>query len=473
MSLCHGRHTSRQFNTTLQSFTQGSGLPLRDALDEALVNRIAAEEAMDFGGGPGDVYSAALVLWAFVTQMISKDPSCLAAVTRIGAALVAVGREPCALRTGAYCKARQKLAEKFLRRLTITVGQGVEDNAPDAWRWQGRRTLLVDGATISAPDTPANQQTYPQPRTQKKGCGFPLLRMVVLLTLATAVLVDAAYGPYRGKETGETALLRTLFDSVRAGDVIVADRYYCSYWMLALLPARGADCVFRLHQLRLLDFPAGVNDQQVVWQKPQRPQWMNAADYAAMPASLTLRAVRTKITQPGFRVKELVVVTTLTDVKLYSQEALVDLYHKRWHVELDLRAMKTSLQMDILRCKTPAMLHKEIWAHLLAYNLTRKVMAQAAIEAGINPRAISFMATVQTLNAFREQLLNATPEELERLAKIIFAAVATRRVGNRPDRSEPRVVKRRPKSYPLMRKPRAVLRAELLAADHQVATKGG
>lgn len=473
MSVCHTCCSSRQFNSIMQSFTQGDGLPLRNAIDEELINRIAAEEAMDFGGGPRDIYSTALVLWAFVTQVVSKDQTCLAAVARISAALVASGQEPCAAETGGYCKARQKLSEKFLHRLTIAVGQGVEDNAPDTWRWQGRRTLLVDGVTLSAPDTPANQQAYPQPRSQKKGIGFPLIRMVVLLTLATAVIADAACGRYRGKETGETALLRTLFDSVRADDVIVADRYYCSYWMLALLSARSADCVFRLHQLRKLVFPAVVDDQEVVWQKPQRPKWMSKADYAVIPDSLTLRALRAKITQPGFRVKELVVVTTLTDVKRYTKDALVDLYHKRWHVELDIRAIKQSLQMDILRCKTPAMLHKEIWAHLLAYNLNRKVMAQAAIEAGINPRQISFMGTVQTLNAFRDQLLNATAEELERLAKIIFAAVATHRVGNRPGRSEPRVVKRRPKSYPLMRKPRAVLRAELRAADNQPATKVG
>ncbi len=436
---------------------------MRDALGEDLMERVAQEESASFGTGPGDIYSTALVLWAFVTQGISKDQSCAAAVARILAALVAAGREPCSSQSGAYCKARQKLSERFLRRLTITVAQGVEDAAPDAWRWQGRRALLVDGTTVNAPDTPPNQQAYPQSRSQKPGIGFPLIRIVVLLTLATATLIDAAVGPCEGKGTGETALLRTLFDSLRSQDVVVADRYYCSYWLAAMLRAKGADGVFRLHHMRPYHFRHGRDDQEVVWHKPQRPEWMDKATYATMPKSLTLREVRTQVREPGFRVKELVVVTTLTNTHGYAKDAILDLYHDRWHVELDLRAIKQSLQMEVLRCQTPAMLHKEIWAHLLAYNLVRKVMAQAAIKAKLNPRQISFMGTVQTLNAFRDPLLGATADELQRLAKFIFVAVASHRVGNRPNRCEPRAVKRRPKEYARLKKPRAELRAALLA----------
>ncbi len=429
MSFCPIRRSSGQFNSVLQSFVQGAGLPMRDALGEDLMERVAQEESASFGTGPGDIYSTALVLWAFVTQGISKDQSCAAAVARILAALVAAGREPCSSQSGAYCKARQKLSERFLRRLTITVAQGVEDAAPDAWRWQGRRALLVDGTTVNAPDTPPNQQAYPQSRSQKPGIGFPLIRIVVLLTLATATLIDAAVGPCEGKGTGETALLRTLFDSLRSQDVVVADRYYCSYWLAAMLRAKGADGVFRLHHMRPYHFRHGRDD----------------------------------LREPGFRVKELVVVTTLTNTHGYAKDAILDLYHDRWHVELDLRAIKQSLQMEVLRCQTPAMLHKEIWAHLLAYNLVRKVMAQAAIKAKLNPRQISFMGTVQTLNAFRDPLLGATADELQRLAKFIFVAVASHRVGNRPNRCEPRAVKRRPKEYARLKKPRAELRAALLA----------
>ena len=462
MSFCPIRRSSGQFNSVLQSFVQGAGLPLRDALGEDLLERVAQEESASFGTGPGDIYSTALVLWAFVTQGISKDKSCAAAVARILAALVTSGREPCSSHTGAYCKARQKLSERFLRRLTVTVAQGVEDAAPDAWRWQGRRALLVDGTTVNAPDTPANQKAYPQSRRQKPGLGFPLVRMVVLLTLATATLVDAAFGPCEGKESGETALLRTLLDSLRSQDVVVADSYYCSYWLAAMLRAKGADGVFRLHHMRPKRFRRGRDDQEVVWHKPQRHVWMDKATYAIMPKSLTLREVRAQIREPGFRVRELVVVTTLTDTQGYPKDAILDLFHDRWHVELDLRAIKRSLQMEMLRCQTPAMLRKEIWAHLLAYNLVRKVMSQAAMEVQLNPRQISFMGTVQTLNAFRDPLLGATANELPRLAKIIFVAIASHRVGDRPNRCEPRAIKRRPIQYARLKKPRAELRAALL-----------
>jgi putative transposase len=458
MSFCPIRRSSGQFNSVLQSFVQGAGLPLCDALGEDLIERVAQEESAFFGTGPGDIYSTALVLWAFVTQGISKDKSCAAAVARILAALVASGREPCSSQSGAYCKARQKLSERFLRRLTVTVAQGVEDAAPEGWRWQGRRALLVDGTTVNAPDTPANQKAYPQSRSQKPGLGFPLIRVVVLLTLATATLIDAAFGPCEGKESGETALLRTLFDSLRSQDVVVADSYYCSYWLAAMLRAKGADGVFRLHHMRPKRFRRGRDDQEVVWHRPQRHTWMDKATYATMPKSLTLREVRAQIREPGFRVRELVVVTTLTDAQSYPKDAILDLFHDRWQVELDLRAIKRSLQMEML-----AMLRKEIWAHLLAYNLVRKVMAQAAMEAQLNPRQISFMGTVQTLNAFRDPLLGATANELPRLAKIIFVAVARHRVGDRPNRCEPRAIKRRPIQYARLKKPRAELRAALLA----------
>jgi DDE family transposase len=462
MSSYQTRRPSDQFTAILHSFVQAPGLPLRAVLDERLIDQLAAEEQNAFG----DVYSTALVLWAFVTQAIAKDQSCLAAVTRIIAALVADGQPPCSSATGAYCKARQKLSERFLRRLTVTVGENLEDQAPDSWRWQGRRALLVDGSTASGPDTPANQKVYPQPKSQKPGLGFPLIRFVVLLTLATGALIDAAMGPWCGKETGETALLRTLFDQLRPDDVIVADRFYCSYWMLALIQQRGADCVFRLHQKRKYDFRRGVrlgtDDHLILWIRPQRPDWMDETEYAAIPDMQVLREVRKFVAEPGFRVKELVVVTTLTDAERYSKDVILDLYHQRWHVELDLRSIKQSLQMDVLRCQTPAMLRKEIWAHLLAYNLTRQVMAQAAQAAGLNPRQISFMATVQTLNAFQSELLTARGARLEELATVIVEAIARQRVGDRPGRCEPRAVKRRPKEYDRLMKPRAEARAQLL-----------
>ena len=448
--------TFRQF---LDGFLQRDELPFRDVLTAAQIEQAAAAQAVAFGTGADDVYSVPMTLWAFIAQVLSDQKSCVAAVARVLVLLAILGRKPCGAGSGAYCKARAKLPERFLQRLTCDVGQQLEAEAPDAWRWHGHRVVLVDGSTLSMPDTPANQQAYPQQRSQKPGVGFPILRWVALLGLATGAVLASAFGPWRGKQTGETALFRTLLDDLRPGDVLVADRYYCSYWVVALALARGVHVVFRKHHLRHTDFRTGRrlgrNDHVVTWTKPQRPAWMGQADYEALPATLSLREGRTRITTPGCRVKDLVVVTTLLDPDAYPLVDILDLYHERWHVEIDLRSIKTQMKMEILRCQTPQMVRKEIWAHLLAYNLVRKVMAQAAEEHGVSPRQLSFAGAMQTLNEFRTLLLTAAAADLLALGSDILQAIASHRVGDRPDRWEPRKVKRRPKGYSRMLKPRA------------------
>jgi hypothetical protein len=290
--------------------------------------------------------------------------------------------------------------------------------------------------------------------------------VVVLLTFATAGLVGAAYGPHQGKETGETALFRQLLDRLRVGDVVVADRYYCSYWMIALLQQRGVDVAFRLHQLRHYDFRRGrrlgPDDHVVVWTKPQRPAWMDRELYASLPQTLTVRELRFRVDHPGYRSKEIVVATTLVDAERYPKSNLADLYHRRWHVELDIRAIKQTLRMDQLTCKTPAMVERELWVHLLGYNLVRKVMAVAAWTCGLSPRQLSFAGAVQTLEQFRGLLLGRSATDLQEIARLLLQAVASHRVGQRPGRVEPRAVKRRPKEYDRLMKPRAEARAELL-----------
>jgi hypothetical protein len=454
------------FQTVLQTFAQAPGLPFQDVLTAEHIDGVAREEGVDFGAAPGNIYSVAVTLWAFLAQVLSKDKACVAAVGRILVLRIVLDLPPCAAETSAYCKARAKLPEHFLQRLTFDVGQQVERAAPASWRWKGRHVYLADGSTVTMPDTPSNQQAYPQPRTQKPGLGFPIARLVVLLALATAALTGAAIGPYVGKQQGEPALLHQLLDQLQAGDVLLGDRYFGSYWLVALTQAHGLDGVFRLHQRRSYDFRRGQrlgpDDHLVVWKKPKRPLWLDADTYAALPATMTVREMRTQVRQPGYRTQELLVVTTLLDAERYTKEEVTDLYHERWHVELDLRSIKTHLQMDILRCKTPEMVRKEIWAHLLAYNLTRKVMAQAALDQGVNPRHISFMGAVQTLNCFRPILMTATVADCVVRAHYLFAAIVTHRVGDRPDRCEPRAVKRRPKPLRYLTKPRGEARAELL-----------
>jgi Transposase DDE domain len=453
------------FQQFLRGFLHDDGARFRDVLTDERIQQTARVLNLSFGVGVNDVFSVPLTLWAFVSQAVSESKSCVAAVARVLTWLTHLGRAACDAGTGAYCKARAKLTEEFLWLLTTDVGRQLEDQTPARWRWHDKRVVLVDGSTLSMPDTPANQQAYPQMRSQRPGVGFPILRWVALLGLATGVVLDSAFGPYRGKQTGETALLRTLLSSLRRGDVVLADRYYCSYWMVGLLQQHGVDVVFRQHQLRHTDFRRGRrldrHDHVVLWTKPHRPTWMDQATYEAFPETLQLREMRTQVAKPGGRVRELVVVTTLCDPHAHGKEDILDLYHERWHAELDLRSLKTHMKMEILRCKTPEMVRKEIWAHLLAYNLVRKVMAQAAVEHQLTPRQLSFAGAMQTLNEFRTSLLQASVGQLPAMMGRILAAIARHRVGNRPDRQEPRKIKRRPKGYSRMLEPRARERARL------------
>ena len=306
------------------------------------------------------------------------------------------------------------------------------------------------------PDTVENQAEYPQQKNQTPGCGFPLARVLVVFSLAVGTVLEVAIRPYEGKLTGENSMLRTLHDSFVAGDVALVDRYFSGWFDLALLHQRGVDLVARKHQLRANDFRCGRrlghDDHIVSWTKPQRPKWMSRECYATLPSELTLREVRIRVGQRGFRVKSLVVVTTLLDSEEFSAEAIADLYRLRWQAELNLRSLKTVLAMDQLRCKTPHRVRNELYMHLLGYNLIRKAMALAAAESGICPWQVSFKGTMQTLNAFLPLLCSCMP--IADGCDTLLACIATHNVGDRPDRYEPRLVKRRPKPYKHLRKPR-------------------
>jgi hypothetical protein len=461
------RGLGSRFHDLLRSFAHDPEHRFLDLLPEHQLTHLAAQEGVDFARAPNDVYTPAVTLWAYLTQVLSASKSCTAAVARVIVLMAMLERPVPSASTGGYCKARAKLPERFVRRLATSVATAVEDQAPDAWRWHGRRVILVDGFEVTLEDTKANQKAYPQPSSQKPGLGFPMIRVVVLLAFATAVVLDAAYGPHQGKESGEPALFRQLLGSLRKGDVVVADRYYCSYWLVALLQGAGVEVVFRLHSRRHYDFRRGIHlgrgDHVVVWTKPERPAWMDAATYAAVPATLTVREVRVRVTQRGFRSRHILVATTLRDATAYLREEIADAYHQRWHAELDIRAIKQTLRMEHLRCKTPAMAQRELWVHLLAYNLLRQVAAAAAQTHGHCPRQLSLAGILHTLEAFRWVLLaqgSAAGVGVDFIA-VLLVAVATHGVGNRPDRVEPRRVKRRPKPYPRLTKPRAQARQAL------------
>jgi putative transposase len=404
----------------------------------------------------GWVYSPAVTVWVFLSQCLSPDHSCRDAVARLIAWRTVQGLPRCSADTGAYCTARSDLPEEALHVLMQATGKQVEDESPESWLWQGRKVRVVDGSTVTLPDTPANQAAYPQQKSQKPGCGFPIARILVVFSLSVGTVLEAAIGKYQGKQTGENSLFRGLHGTLAEGDVVLADRYFSGWCDLALMKQRGVDVVVRKHQLRRTDFRTGKrlgkDDHLVVWARPQRPKWMSAEQYATLPAELTLREVRVRVAQRGMRTRSLVVVTTLLDAQQYPSAEIALLYRRRWQAELHLRSIKAILQMDHLRCKTPERVRNEFHLHLVGYNLIRSVMAVAADQSGKCPWEISFKGTQQTLSQFLPLLLANVATEA--WCESLLTAVATHVVGNRPGRFEPRRVKRRPKQYKLLQKHR-------------------
>lgn len=457
------------FCFTRRSFLQHAGLPFAELLPEEAIEQIHRDAGLatpDEQASQGVVYTTAVTLWAFLSQVLhaKEQRSCAAAVARVIVLCVALERKPCSDDTGVYCRARARLPVVLIQRATYHVADTAEAQVPESWLWKRRQVYLLDGTTVSTPDTATLQAQYPQPSAQKPGLGFPLIRMVVLLSLATAMVHGMAMGPYAGKETGETALFRQLFDRLKPGAVLLADRYFCSYFMIALLLALGVDVVTRLHQCRASDLQRrrlGHGDYLVTWPRPKRPDWMDQETYDHMPASIQLREVHVQVNQPGFRVESLAVVTTLTDADAYTRADIAELYHQRWLIELDIRSIKISLGMDVLRCKTPAMVVKEIWTCLLAYNLIRQSILQAALLAELSPRQISFTAALQKIAASWGTIPVCNQARTQALIEVHLHDLAKHLIGDRPDRVEPRAIKRRPKPHRLLTKPRTQAKTEL------------
>jgi hypothetical protein len=318
------------------------------------------------------------------------------------------------------------------------------------------------------PDTPKNQSEYPQPVVQKPGLGFPLARIAAIFSLACGAVLDLGLCRYAGKGQSELGMLRTLWDLFFPGDVLLADRLMCTWTEMVMLKQRGVESVCRLTSHRNADFRRGrrlgSGDHLVKWPKPRRPRSIDAETYDALPDFLLVRECRVRVEQPGFRVKTLAVATTLLDAREFSKDDLATLYRARWNAELDLRSLKQTLQMDVLRCKTPELVRKELWTPILAYNLIRTILAQAASKHGMEPRSISFKGTVQTLEAFQPviALLGEGDADFRTIVyEQLLDAIASHRVADRPDRYEPRRKKRRPKPYDRLMKPRHEAKHEI------------
>lgn len=408
------------------------------------------------------IYDPLQTLTLFIEQVLGADQSCQDAVARGVSGQVSQGLLPSSLNTAAYCKARSRLSLGLIERLGRETGTMLCTQQPQAWRWRDREVKLVDGTTVSMPDTADNQASFPQSRTQKAGLGFPLARLVAIVSLSCGAVLDWAVGPCEGKQTGETALMWKLAQRLQRGDIVIADRYYAGYFLIALLVQLGVDVVIRQHQRRYTDFRRGqrlgVKDHIVDWPRLQRPSWMDESTYARMPETLRMREVN---------VGGWTLVTTLTDVKEVSKRDVFELYRARWQIELDLRSIKTSMRMDVLRCKSSQMVKKEIAVHLLAYNLVRAVMAQAAHLGHVLPRQLSFKGALQMLNAFEENLRHCPLGRLVLRHAYLLAGIAQMKLPHRPGRVEPRALKRRPKPFQLLTEPRQILRERLRVKQQQ------
>jgi hypothetical protein len=459
---------SSKFQKVVDAFLADPRLPFANVLSAERIERIFAKHGGLFGRH--GVYSTAIIVWSFLSQVLrdGKEASCQAAVARIVSHCEQAGAGSPTHDTGDYCRARSKLSEAALYELSGEVAEELEQAADERWLWKGKHhAKLIDGFTFTMPDTPKNQARYPQQKAQQPGVGFPIARAVAIVSLATACVMDLAMGPYKGKQTGEPALLRSMLGSLAAGDIAVMDRYYCSFMMIALLLSQGTQTCARKHHQRHSDFRRGRRlgkyDHLIVWTRPQRPAWMEKEAYAQIPETLQLREIRYQIVEPGRRTRTIDVITTLIDADEYTQEDIAQLYGFRWNSELDIRSIKASLNLGHVRCKSPAMVHREVWTTILAYNLIRTTAAAAALLHGQQPRQVSFTSTCQYVLASWMQLSSGLIEEssLQEFLLLMLKQIAACEVANRPGRLEPRVLKRRRHGYKLMQKPRNQLQREL------------
>lgn len=402
------------------------------------------------------LFSLPRVFWAFLAQVLSPDGSCREALQKFLAWLELTEGQKASPNTAAYCKARARLPKAGLLRVHRNVVRTVLGGPLAQERWRGRCVKVVDGSGLSMPDTPANQQRYPQSKKTKPGCGFPEMRIVALFSLATGVLVRCVYG---SRYQSERSLFRQLWTALQPGDVVLADRGFCGYAEFFSLSQRGIDSVMRLHGRRStgvrLIKRLGPGDELVHWLKIKPAvSGFSKQQWARIPSTLTVRHIAFTVDIAGFRTQRIVIATTLTNPRQFPLAAFKDLYRHRWNAELYFKHIKIALGMDILRCQTPGMVEKELLMHLIAYNLIRATMLKAAHAAQCNIERISFKGTCQTIRQWAPILALATGERAGSLHAAMLQAIARAPVPYRPDRVEPRAKKRRPKNYQLLNLPR-------------------
>ncbi len=454
--------SAKHVETLRERLSNSIALPFSDILSEDMIQQSLKEENIKYRKR---LYDPIITLWTFVRQVLDPDKSCKNAVSGVLSILCDSGEKLPSDNTGAYCKARKRLSLGFVIRLFRKTGKTIHQKASDGFLWCTRRVFLVDGSTFSMYDTPQNQQEYPQPKNQHKYHGFPVARILGVFCLATGALIDAAIDSFW---VPEIKLFRRLYSRLNPGDVALGDRLFGSYGDIALLSQRGIDCVFRMHHLRKTDFrkgkrlgPRGIYDHLVTWKKPRKGTIHLASElYAKLPETMLVREVRYIINIKGFRTQKVTLVTTLLDHHIYTYELLAELYGLRWQVEIDLRHLKTTMKMEHIQSKTPEMVRKEFYIHLLAYNLIRATLCEAGIKHDVRPLRLSFKGAIQ-------HFLNFVPTlaiiRKDAIYGIMLTIISQGKLLERPFRVEPRMVRSKKRPFPRLTRPRQEIRQKLIA----------
>ena len=482
----------RCFSIFQRSMIQASELPLSEVLDSSLFAEAFEEDEVLFGVADEDVFTPAITLWAMISQFLFKQEgrSCKAAAGRVVSLIAQIAGRVVAQNAGNYCRARAKVPVATIRKITLRLASQAEpgclkfddlttvldsDQADERLSPRviaeirslpiGGRIIMVDGFTIDGPDTAANQKKYPQNPAQKEGLGFPILRCVCLISMVTGMLIDLGYAAYSGKGTGETAILRQLSSTLRAGDIVVADSYYCTYWFLAFCLKIGVHVVMKNHHKRE-DKPISAKrisdtERTVRWPRASRPKWMSKKEYRRIPEFIEIRLSDVTVKTGGSRSTGFTIATTLLDVEGHPGTWLGSMYEGRWIVEPDIESIKCTLGLEHLRGQSPESLHRELWTGVLTYNLVRLKMLQSGYAAGREIRSLSFTETHQLLAT--NWLLCACVGVTEAMAVSAQRQGVCAVAGQRPDRVEPRENKRRPKVLKLLTVARKIFHATVAA----------
>ena len=342
----------------------------------------------------------------------------------------------------AYCQARSRIPLEALQRILGQLGKRFI--AQDAGRWLGHKTYLIDGSSFSTPDTRVLRKHFGYPSGQQPGCGFPMGHLLALFHARTGMIQSLIPAEYRTHDMSQVTLVHP---ALGQGDVLVGDRAFCSFTHVALLQQRATHAVLRMHQaLQILKLRClrkiAQNDRVIEWRKPKKaPSWLSEEQFDKLPQSIAVRWISYRIQRKGFRSKGVSIITTLLDNRRYTVDELAKLYHSRWEIETNLNHLKTTMKMDVLRCKNVAGILKELYAFAIVYNLVRIVMLQAAKQQNTPINRVSF------IDALRWLCHSATA------APLIILIINP----HRPGRSQPRAIKRRPKQYDRLNKPRNIL----------------